>query len=181
MPGSIVDDREDMTSQEEHTTSVRRLRRRVWAVAESVWALKQVFAERLRLNVTDLRCLELILEAERVDGAGTVTPGRLAQEARLTTGAITGALDRLEGSGLIQREHDLDDRRRIILRSQTSNVGIAAKPLFDLLDAEFASLHLRYGAADLELTLRIIEDMNTLLYELTRQLRSGPPSEMNGL
>ncbi|MFF8293379.1 MarR family transcriptional regulator [Streptomyces sp. NPDC016309] len=68
-------------------------------------------AQRLGLNVTDLTCLGFVLEAE---GAGEpISAGDLAQRANLTTGAITGVINRLERAGYAHRRHDPGDRRRV--------------------------------------------------------------------
>ncbi|HVN12145.1 MAG TPA: MarR family transcriptional regulator, partial [Kineosporiaceae bacterium] len=52
-------------------------------------AYDEALAAQLGLNPTDLRCLEL------VGAEPGLTPGRLAELAGLTSGAITGVLDRL--------------------------------------------------------------------------------------
>lgn len=73
--------------------------------------LHAAVAERLGLNGSDLKCADLIL-AE----SGTSTPGRLAELTGLSTGAITGVLDRLEHAGFVAREPDPEDRRRTVVR-----------------------------------------------------------------
>lgn len=40
-----------------------------------------------------------------------LSPGQLARQLELTSGAMTARLDRLEEAGLVQREPDPDDRR----------------------------------------------------------------------
>lgn len=86
----------------------------------------EALAERLGLNPTDLRCLELIrLEAE-------VTPGRLAELTGLTTGAVTGVLDRLEKAGIVRRDADPEDRRRVMVRlvpGQAAELAAVLEPL----------------------------------------------------
>ena len=67
-------------------------------------------AERLGINATDLKCLELAV------GEDEITPTRLAELTGLTSGAITGVLDRLERRGIVRREADPDDRRRVVVR-----------------------------------------------------------------
>ena len=47
-------------------------------------AYDEALADRLRLNPTDLRCYELVIEDPGI------TAGRLAERADLTTGAVTG-------------------------------------------------------------------------------------------
>ncbi len=64
-------------------------------------------AKKLKLSRTDMRCLDLI------GRHGPLTAGRLAQEAGLTTGAVTFILDRLEAAGMVTRRRDTEDRRRV--------------------------------------------------------------------
>ena len=70
----------------------------------------EAVAERLGVNATDLKCLELAA------GEAEITPTRLAELTGLTSGAITGVLDRLERRGIVRREPDPNDRRRVVIR-----------------------------------------------------------------
>lgn len=70
-------------------------------------AFDNLAARRLGLNLTDLDAINMI------ERAGSVTAGELAAEAGLTTGAITGVIDRLERAGFARRERDAADRRRV--------------------------------------------------------------------
>jgi DNA-binding MarR family transcriptional regulator len=77
----------------------------------------QAVAERLGLGATDHKCLDYALRAGRggARGAGTVTAGELATLTGLTSGAITGVLDRLEKAGFVRREKDPGDRRQVLV------------------------------------------------------------------
>jgi DNA-binding MarR family transcriptional regulator len=46
---------------------------------------------------------------------GPLTPGRLAELTGLTTGTVTGVLDRLERGGFVRRERDAADRRKVVV------------------------------------------------------------------
>ena len=46
---------------------------------------------------------------------GPLTPGRLAELTGLTTGSVTGVLDRLERGGFVRRERDAADRRKVLV------------------------------------------------------------------
>ena len=70
----------------------------------------RVAASRVGLAVTDIQVLDIL------DLSGPSTAGRLAELTGLTTGAITRILDRLEEAGLVHREHDPNDGRKIIVR-----------------------------------------------------------------
>ena len=64
-------------------------------------------SQRLGLGGTDVRFLTLL------DLHGPLTPGRLAELTGLTTGSVTGVIDRLERGGFVSRERDGTDRRKV--------------------------------------------------------------------
>jgi len=64
-------------------------------------------SQRLGLGGTDVRFLTLL------DLHGPLTPGRLAALTGLTTGSVTGVIDRLERGGFVSRERDGTDRRKV--------------------------------------------------------------------
>jgi DNA-binding MarR family transcriptional regulator len=66
-------------------------------------------ANKLGLNRTDFRCVDIL------DQHQPMTAGALAQATRLTSGAITFALDRLEQAGFVRRIRDETDRRRVLV------------------------------------------------------------------
>jgi DNA-binding MarR family transcriptional regulator len=83
----------------------------------------QAVAERLGINATDLECLDHIVTK------GPITAGALAEATGLTTGAITGVIDRLERAGFAKREHDAQDRRKVMVRALPA-VAKRIMPLF---------------------------------------------------
>jgi DNA-binding MarR family transcriptional regulator len=46
---------------------------------------------------------------------GSMTPGQLAAATGLTSGTVTGVIDRLERAKLVRRERDGDDRRKVLV------------------------------------------------------------------
>lgn len=81
-------------------------------------AIEDLAASRLGISPTDLRCLNAIENAggsKGLEKPGGLTAGELAREVGVTTGAVTGALDRLESAGYAERVRDPADRRRIRL------------------------------------------------------------------
>ena len=71
------------------------------------------FAARNGLHPTDLRALIHLLDFDR---AGTeATPGRLGDQLGLNSPAVTAVVDRLQRLGLVRRERDERDRRRVLL------------------------------------------------------------------
>lgn len=78
---------------------------------------QQVAADRLGLNRTDLSLIGLL------DAQGARTPGQIAEASGLTTGAVTGVIDRLEKAGLVRREPDPADRRRVLVKLLGERLG----------------------------------------------------------
>jgi hypothetical protein len=86
-----------MTSNEEQMVRTRDRKARLEMVQgkiREVTRLTLVFSEQMALQLgvgtTDLECLNLVATSH------DVTAGALATKTGLTTGAITGAIDRLE-------------------------------------------------------------------------------------
>jgi DNA-binding MarR family transcriptional regulator len=71
--------------------------------------LSAVVAERVGINATDLSWLALI------EPEGEMTAGELAELSGLTTGAVTGLIDRLEKAGFVERRRAPDDRRKVFV------------------------------------------------------------------
>jgi DNA-binding MarR family transcriptional regulator len=69
----------------------------------------QAVADILGLHITDHKCLDFIYRF------GSMPAGRLAELTGLTTGAVTGVIDRLERAGYVKRTNDPKDRRRTIV------------------------------------------------------------------
>src|SRR4030088_878997 len=81
----------------------------------------QTVANRAGISSSDLECLDFLnLE-------GRVTAGRLAELTGLTTGAITGVVDRLEKATLVRRERDESDRRKVFIAIVPEALGTSGR------------------------------------------------------
>jgi DNA-binding MarR family transcriptional regulator len=72
-------------------------------------AFDEVAAQKLGVNLTDLRCLNIL------ENQGAITAGRLAELSGLTTAAVTAVLDRLESREYARRVRVEKDRRQVIV------------------------------------------------------------------
>lgn len=126
-------------------------------------------AERLGLNPSDHKCADLMMSQSE-----PCTPGRLAELTGLSTGAITGVIDRLERAGFLVREHDSDDRRRVLLRlTQTRSPEVQS--LFEPLAKGMEALCENYTIAELAVVLRFMREVHVVFEDLAAQLRRGAP------
>src|SRR5438552_15579379 len=81
-------------------------------LATAVIAFHEAGARRLGMTAAERKCAGLIAEW------GETTPTQLAEATGLTTGAITGIVDRLERAGYAKREPNPKDRRSVLIRPQ---------------------------------------------------------------
>ena len=100
-------------------------------------------ADRTGMNPTDFQCYTLL----RV--AGTMTPGEIADSLCLSTGSVTGVVDRMEAHGLVERTPHPLDRRKVAVRlveGAENTVGTTAPGMREAMIA----LHSGYSLEELE-------------------------------
>ena len=124
----------------------------------------QAVADRLGLNLTDHKCVDILFTQ------GPMTAGDLAELTGLTTGAITGVIDRLEKAGFVRREDDPNDRRRVIVRAVPKRHREIGR-LFDDLAARMAELAGRYSDKELTVIFDFMVRSCENLHAAARQLR----------
>jgi DNA-binding MarR family transcriptional regulator len=88
---------------------IRPLARALIRASDADRRLRLAAAERLGVSPSDFDALLLI------DATGPLTAGRIADATALTTGAITGLIDRLERAGWVQRTRHEADRRQVLI------------------------------------------------------------------
>jgi DNA-binding MarR family transcriptional regulator len=125
----------------------------------------EVAARKLGLNATDTRCLDLISRAE----SSEVTAGDLGRATGLTTGAVTGILDRLETAGLVERVRDSNDRRRVIVRPLPEAAARMGN-VYGGLGAAMGRLVSGYKTRELELICHFLERQLLILQEQIARL-----------
>ena len=124
----------------------------------------QAVANVAGISGSDLECLDFLnLE-------GRVTAGRLAEVTGLTTGAITGVVDRLEKAGLVRRERDEADRRKVFIATVPENVGQIAR-FYVPMQAAMQKLWSTYSDAELQLLLRFASEGYKAVLEATEALK----------
>ena len=121
-------------------------------------AFDNLAAQRLGVSETDLHCLNII------ENAGGVTAGELAAESGLTTGAVTGVIDRLEKKGFARRVSDPADRRRVKVEVTKAFYSRADK-IWGPVAAEWASSLERFSGEQLDSFNQILRATN----EITRR------------
>jgi len=125
-------------------------------------------AEALGVNLTDLHALNII------ENRGGVTAGALAAEAGLTTGAVTGVLDRLERAGYARRVPDPKDRRRVRIEA-TDHFYARADEIWRPVAAEWQTeLARRFSADELDVITEFLNATNELTRRHLARLAPSP-------
>jgi DNA-binding MarR family transcriptional regulator len=107
----------------------------------------EVISQLLGINRTDARCLDIL------DERGSMSAGDLAEASRLTTGAITAVIDRLERTGLARRVPDPGDRRRVLVELTPKAYETAMELMVQPMIALWEPMAEDYSDDDLRLIL----------------------------
>lgn len=137
----------------------------------------QAVANVAGISNSDLECMDILyLE-------GRVTAGRLAEVTGLTTGAITGVVDRLEKAGYVRRERDASDRRKVfisVVPEKAAEIGKFYVPMQQAMEKVWSG----YTDDELRLLLRFANDGYRGVLEATQALKGvidTPPEKRASL
>jgi len=126
-----------------------------------------VVADHLGISSRDLECLDMIVLK------GRVTAGELAAATGLTTGAITGLIDRLEKARFACRERDDRDRRKVFVRA-LPRVETDIMPLYASLQSRMHALMDELSDQDIDRLLAFFSaSRDALLSEISAMKSSG--------
>jgi len=144
---------------------LRRLGDEVRAGQRATAIVDDLADELMGVNHTDGRCLDLL------EHVGQMSAGELARASGLTTGAITGVIDRLERAGYARRVADPSDRRRVLIEPTPAALA-AGQELFGPLVEFVAPMMERYSDEQLELLIefqRLGREVNAQHAEMLRE------------
>ncbi|MCB9295523.1 MAG: MarR family transcriptional regulator [Lewinellaceae bacterium] len=111
----------------------------------------QAVAEKAGLSGTDHKYVDLLFRH------GSMTAGELAEHAGLTTGAVTGVIDRLEKAGLVRRERDPADRRKVVVALDEEAARERISPAFQHMQQGLGQLYEGFSDQELGVVKRYLE------------------------
>ncbi len=127
--------------------------------------MHETIARKAGLSGTDHKYLGFLIEK------GQMTAGELATLTGLTTGAVTGLIDRLEKRGLVKRQFAQDDRRKVIIEPNTPAIMALLAPLYKEFRSKSENLIGSFSNEELTIIeayfLEAIEIMNETTNKLT--------------
>ena len=121
-------------------------------------------AEFMGVHQTDQECIDLL------DWTGPLTAGEIGVHLGLTSGAVTGLLDRLESGGWVRRERDPGDRRRVLVHLAGERTG-ELWPVYQPLSEAISAFRDRLDSKDLRVIVEFLEFANETMADATRHAR----------
>lgn len=124
-------------------------------------------AEHVGLSATDHKCLDLAVQAER-----PLTAGQIADLSGLSTGAVTGVIDRLERAGFVRRVRDPHDRRKVLVEVSKGSLSRYGD-VYDGLTAALDRTITDYSEDELKAIERFVTGMIDVLRTEAQRLGGG--------
>lgn len=123
-------------------------------------------ANRVGLSATEFEATDIIRRYQ------PMTAGKLAELCGLTTGAITGIVDRLESRGFVKRERDPTDRRRVFITSvEDAERSKKLRAFYQPIDTEFRMFVKHYSKQELCLLLKMQQEANVMFEKSIARVR----------
>ncbi|MEY8758925.1 MarR family winged helix-turn-helix transcriptional regulator [Chryseobacterium tongliaoense] len=126
--------------------------------------MHEAIARKAGLSGADHKYLGLILQHE------SITAGEISKLTGLTTGAVTGLIDRLEKKELLKRQFIKEDRRKVIIIPNVENSMKLLKPFFDELQEKTLELISTFSEKELVAIERYFVEATAIMKETSDNL-----------
>jgi DNA-binding MarR family transcriptional regulator len=123
--------------------------------------MHETIARRAGFAGTDHKYLGFFLQK------GELTAGELAALAGLTTGAVTGLIDRFEKKGLVKRQFDKADRRKVVIVSDTEKIKALFAPYYKPFQKETDKLIASFTEEEIKTVRTYLEKATELMKATT--------------
>lgn len=97
---------------------------------------------------------------------GSLTAGELAKLTGLTTGAVTGLIDRFEKKGLVKREFDKNDRRKVVIVPDNQKITTLLEPFYKEFQQQTENLIATFSEQEIEVIASYLSKSMELMKEI---------------
>lgn len=151
----------------------RQVRKLTQAYAYTSIRMHETVARKAGLSGTDHKYLGFLLQG------GAMTAGELSALTGLTTGAVTGLIDRFEKKQLVKRQYAADDRRKVIIEPDTKKIMALLEPLYRAYRSKSEKLIASFSEKELGGIEAYLSQAISIMEETTNKLSKGQPKEEN--
>ncbi len=128
--------------------------------------MHEAIARKAGLTGSDHKYLGLILQHKEL------TAGDLSKLTGLTTGAVTGLIDRLEKKKLLKRQFTKDDRRKVLIVPNVENSMALLQPLFSELQEKTLELLASFSITEIQTIERYFVEATAIMKEVTQNINT---------
>ncbi|TGL72353.1 MarR family winged helix-turn-helix transcriptional regulator [Leptospira jelokensis] len=132
---------------------------------ETALTMHETIARHVGLSGTDHKYLGYLIEN------GEMSAGELTKLTGLSTGAITGVIDRLEKAKLVKRKFLPSDRRKVIIVPNLEKANQLFSPIFKKLQKETEQLINSFSNRELEVVHRYFESAIGIMDKVSKNLK----------
>ncbi|MFC4872601.1 MarR family winged helix-turn-helix transcriptional regulator [Negadavirga shengliensis] len=135
--------------------------------------MHEAIARKAGLTGSDHKYLGILHQHKKL------TAGELAKLTGLTTGAVTGLIDRLEKKQLVKRQFTKDDRRKVIIVPNEENIMKLLQPIFLELQQKTLDLIASFSVKEIQVIERYFVEATRIMIETTDNLNKNQ-NDKNG-
>jgi len=128
--------------------------------------MHEAIARKAGLSGSDHKYLGLRLQHKEL------TAGDISKLTGLTTGAVTGLIDRLEKKKLLKRQFTKDDRRKVMIIPNAENSMKLLQPIFSDLHERSTKLIASFSEKEIQIIERYFTEATTIMKEITGNLNN---------
>lgn len=126
--------------------------------------MHEAIARKAGLSGTDHKYLGFILQHS------SITAGEIAKITGLTTGAVTGLIDRLEKKKLVRRQFIKEDRRKVMIVPNRENSLKLLAPIFDTLQQKTLQLLSTFSTEEILTIERYFTGAAVVMEQMSKEL-----------
>lgn len=146
---------------------INRVRKLSQQYAYTSIQMHEAIGRKAGLSGTDHKYLGFLIER------GQMTAGELATLTGLTTGAVTGLIDRFEKKQLVRRELAEGDRRKVIIVPNTETIMALLAPLYKDFRTQSAALLASFSAEEIATLETYFRKAIAIMDDTTRTLNDN--------
>ncbi len=147
--------------------AIKLIRKLIEQYAYTSIQMHEAIGRKAGLSGTDHRYLGFLIQK------GPMTAGELSNLTGLTTGAVTGLIDRFEKKKLVKRQFAEDDRRKVIIVPNTEKIMALFVPLYKEFRNKSEKLTASFSNKEIKIIetyfLKAIEIMNETTNKLNNK------------
>lgn len=144
---------------------IKQLRKLSQLYAYTSIHMHESIGRKAGLSGTDHKYLGFLIQK------GQMTAGELTQLTGLTAGAVTGLIDRFEKKGLVKRQHDSVDRRKVYIIPESDKITALLQPFYQVFQDETDKLIASFSSNEQEIISSYLTKALQLAHQTLDQLK----------